>query len=506
MHNQHRPRAKAALRHQPLKMLGTALLLGAVLYAVATVTAHAQEQSPDKPATPAATNGATPGDASKAEIENGRYIAIAADCMACHTAPKGKPFAGGYGIESPLSTIYATNITPSRTAGIGSYTEEQFARAVREGVRADGSHLYPAMPYTNYAMMTDSDVNSLYRYFMEGVEPVDEPASHQTRLPFPFNVRMAMLGWNAIFLDNKRFTPDASKSQQINRGEYLVNGLAHCTTCHTPRNFLMGEKTNIALSGAPLGSWHAPNITSDPVSGIGGWSDAELAQYLKTGQVPGKGQAAGAMAEAVTNSFQHLKDDDINAMIAYLRTVPPVRDGAQQQPAYSYGKPHSEEAIMRGMDGPNEHDSLKSGAILFSGYCASCHTTTGGGSSNQAYPALFNNTATGSHNPANLVSAILFGVERKVGDTEVLMPGFGEGSYVNPLSDKQVSWIANYVLKTYGNPDVQVTEDYVKKARLGGDQPALAIIQPYILPAILVIVVLLLLIVAMIARRRYRRY
>ncbi|ASU41373.1 cytochrome C [Herbaspirillum sp. meg3] len=490
-------------------------LLSALLFTAGVASVHAQEQSLEKPpappaaVTPAAAapaTSATPANPVKADIESGRYLAIAADCMACHTAPAGKPYAGGYAIESPLGTIYATNITPSKTAGIGNYSEAQFARALREGVRADGSHLYPAMPYTSYAMLTDSDVHKLYSYFMNAVTPVNEPASSQTKLPFPFNVRMSMTVWNAIFLDTKRFVPDASKSQQINRGKYLADGLAHCSTCHTPRNFLMGEKGGSALAGAPLGPWHAPNITSDKVSGVGGWSDAELMQYLKTGHVEGKGQAGGAMAEAVTNSFQHLRDDDIAAIVAYLRTVPPVRDATQSKPAYSYGKAVSDESALRGTRGPNEHNSLNSGAVLFSGYCASCHAASGAGSNGQDYPSLFNNTATGSHNPANLVSAILYGVERKVGDKEILMPRFDAHSYVNPLTDQQIAMIANYVLKQYGNPEVQVSEAYVAQARKGGEQPILAKLQPYIAPAIGIAIVLLLLIIfAVISVRRRRR-
>ena len=500
--------ATATIDRRPARKLfritSTALVLGALLYAASSANVRAQEQSPTKPPAPAAA-GAAPVDPAKADIESGRYLAIAADCMACHTAPAGKPYAGDYAIESPLGTIYATNITPSKTAGIGNYTEAQFARALREGVRADGSHLYPAMPYTSYSMLTDSDVHKLYSYFMHAVEPVNDPAGSQTKLPFPFNVRMSMLAWNVIFLDAKRFVPDASKSQQINRGEYLADGLAHCSTCHTPRNFLMGEKGGLALAGAPLGPWHAPNITADKVSGVGGWSDAELVQYMKTGHVEGKGQAGGAMAEAVTNSFQHLRDDDIAAIVAYLRTVPPVRDNTQSKPAYSYGKAVSEESTLRGMSGPNEHNSLNSGAVLFSGYCASCHSASGSGSSGQDYPSLFNNTATGSHNPANLVSAMLYGVERKVGDEEIMMPRFDAYSYVDPLTDRQIAMIANYVLKQYGNPDVQVTEAYVAQARKGGEQPALAKLQPYIAPVIGVVIVLLLLLTITFIRLYRRR-
>lgn len=482
-----------------------------------------------------------------ATIEQGRYLALAADCMACHSAVGGKPYAGGYPIASPLGTIYASNITPSKTFGIGNYNEAQFARALRQGVRADGAHLYPAMPYTSYTQLSDADVHALYTYFMEAVAPVEQ-AAPVTELPFPFNLRWSMLGWNALFLNDRRFVPNPALGQQINRGAYLTGALAHCSACHTPRNAFMGERGGVgsALSGAPLGSWHAPNITSDAVSGIGGWSDAELAQYLKTGQVAGKAQAAGGMAEAIQNSLQFLHDDDIKAIVAYLRTVPPVRDsGNGAGPAYTYGRAVSDEASLRGRNGPNEHASLTSGAVLYSGYCASCHQSSGTGSiglggeltgrkttggttvdagagpatgtaaasatgvtdmqPEQAYPSLLHNTATGAGNPANLVSVILNGVERKVGDREVLMPRFDAYSYVNPLTDAQIASIANYVLKQYGNPDVTVSADYVAQARRGGPRPWLATIQPFIAPAVVLVVLLLLLGVTVIRNRRRRR-
>lgn len=457
------------------------------------MNAHADET--------AASNTAT--DAKSSQISQGHYLAIAADCMACHTVQNGKDYAGGYAIESPLGTIYSTNITPSKTHGIGHYTEEQFARAIREGVRGDGSHLYPAMPYTSYAKLTDSDVQSLYDYFMHEVKPVDDVPAHTTSLPFPFNIRLSMMAWNALFLDKKPFTADTTQSDQINRGAYLVEGLAHCSACHTPRNVMMAEDNSSALSGSPLGSWYAPNITSDPVSGIGSWSDAELAQYLKTGHVAGKAQAAGPMAEAITNSFQHLTDADISAMIAYLHTVKPVRDAAQTQTSYSYGQHNSDEANIRGMDSQTANNTIDTGAKLFSGNCASCHQPNGSGSENQAYPSLFHNTVTGSSNPSNLISAILFGVDRTVGDKEVLMPSFDEHSYVNPLTNEQVAMISNYVLTQYGNAQVHVTPEDVAQIRQGGKPPFLARVQPYILPAMVVVgIIILLAIIFAIARRR----
>lgn len=477
----------------------TALLLAAIGPALA---APPVTLTPDRPAVPAAASSSSGQDA---RLERGRYLAIAADCMACHTAASGKPYAGGYAIDSPLGTIYATNITPSKKGGIGHYTEADFARALRQGVRADGSHLYPAMPYTSYALLSDADVGDLYHYFIHAVKPVDEPA-RQTKLPFPFNVRLSMMGWNALFLDDRRFVPDAGKSAQINRGAYLAEGLAHCSACHTPRNMLMAEVGSQKLAGADLGSWHAPNITSDAISGIGGWSDAEIAAYLKTGHVEGKGQAAGGMAEAIQNSLQFLRDDDVAAIVAYLRTVPPVRAAGQQKAAYSYGGAVSDEAALRGMASSTEHHSLNSGAVLFSGYCASCHSASGAGSTGQAYPALFNNTATGASTPANLVSAILFGVERKIGkegeEVEAFMPRFDKRSYVQALTDEQIASIANYVLKQYGNPAVSVTPAYVAQARSGGEKPLLARLPHFIVP---VGIAALLALIALLIWRRARR-
>ena len=229
-----------------------------------------------------ATAGTASGEALDSSASPGKRLAVAADCVACHTAPGGKAFAGGYPLGSPMGTIYSTNITPSKIAGIGNYSAEQFARAVRDGVTADGTHLYPAMPYTSYSKMTDSDIAALYDYFMHEVQPVDTPTA-KTELQFPFNVRVSMIGWNAMFHSSTRFTPDPAKSAEVNRGDYLVNGLAHCDTCHTPRNVLMAADNGKALAGGALGSWYAPNITSDKVSGIGAWSSDDIVAYLRTG-------------------------------------------------------------------------------------------------------------------------------------------------------------------------------------------------------------------------------
>jgi mono/diheme cytochrome c family protein len=438
-------------------------------------------------------------------IEQGRYLAVAGDCAACHTRPDGgKPFAGGYGIVSPLGMIVSSNITPSRTAGIGAYTEAAFARALRQGVRADGGHLYPAMPYTSYTGMTDADVHALYTYFMHGVAAVDAPPP-RTALPFPFNLRMSMLAWNLLFLDDRRFTSDTTRSADWNRGAYLTGVMEHCDVCHTPRNLLMGESRDKTYAGGPLGSWYAPNITSDPVGGLGGWSHAELVQYLKTGAARGKAQAGGPMAEAVHDSLQYLTPDDLAAIATYVKSIPAIRDPAAARPADAYGQPADFEASLRGKARQTSGSPIEGGAALFSGYCASCHQPTGGGTPSQSYPALFHNTATGGISANNMISAILFGVDRTVGDHHVLMPRFDELSFVQSLSDPQIAAIASYVTRQFGNPGLQVTAADVATIRAGGAAPPLALVSTYAVPALVVVASVILALVALLLARRRRR-
>lgn len=433
--------------------------------------------------------------AADAVTERGRYLATAADCAACHTKPNGgAAFAGGYAIDSPLGSIWSSNITPSKADGIGNYSESDFARALREGVRKDGARLYPAMPYTSYAKLSDEDVRALYMYFMTEVAPVDQP-SIDTRLPFPFNLRFSMAFWNALYLDDKRFSGDPSHDAQWNRGAYLVEALEHCSTCHTPRGWLMQEMPSHGFAGAQLGSWYAPNITSDATSGIGGWSKAELVQYLKTGRVVGKAQAAGGMAEAVTHSLSKLNDDDIAAIVTYVRTVPPVAAEDAKRPAFGWtGTPQSEAAI-RGVT-----NDASSGASLYSGLCASCHGARGEGSPDGEYPSLTHNTTVGSPRLDNFISVVLFGVDRTVAGHHVLMPRFSEGSYVQPLTDAQVAAVTSYVRETFGPGDT-VSERDVARIRQGGAKPMLLGLVRYGMP--LATVTLLLLAGWLLRRRRH---
>ena len=436
--------------------------------------------------------GSAFGQELEATASAGKRLAVAADCVACHTAPEGKPFAGGYPLSSPMGVIYSTNITPSKTAGIGNYSNEQFARAVRDGVAADGTHLYPAMPYTSYAKMTDSDIAALYDYFMKEVQPVDTPSA-KTQLAFPFNIRASMIGWNLLFHSDARFKPDASKSAEVNRGDYLVNALAHCDTCHTPRNFLMGADSGKPLGGGSLGSWYAPNISSDKVNGIGAWSNDEIVAYLRTGHVAGKAQAAGPMAEAIEHSLQYLGDSDLKAIAAYLQQTPAVKSG-EQKARHEFGAASTDELTLRGTkpeDNPGWH--------IFSGTCANCHQANGQGT--KEYPSLFNNTATTRAD--NLIAAIVYGVHRTADGVAVDMPAFGpDALFTDRLNDQQIADVSNYVLSRYGNSELKVTAADVAQSRAGGPKAPLAELAKFTIPAIILVCLLIGLVVWMIARRR----
>jgi fructose 5-dehydrogenase cytochrome subunit len=399
-------------------------------------------------------------------VRQGEYLAVAADCTACHTAEHGQPFAGGKAIASPVGEIIATNITPSKKGGIGGYSEAQFSAALRQGIRADGARLYPAMPYTAYATLTDADVHALYVYFMSGVKPVDSMPT-ETHLPFPLNLRFSMMFWNALFLNAPGYTPDAAHSAGWNRGRYLVDGAAHCSTCHTPRGFLMQEKQDEAFTGAQVGPWFAPNITANRVSGIGEWSQQDLIAYLKTGRLAGKAQAAGSMAEAITHSFQHLSEADLAAIAEYMGSIGDSHAPASGASRFNQGNASSDVGVLRGV--PFTTPVSDEGARLFSGNCASCHGSSGEGTRDAFYPSLFHNSATAENNPSNLIATILTGVQRHTAEGDVYMPPFGaQPNALNHLDDRQIATLSNWILQRYGNAETAVTPEQVAEIRRGG--------------------------------------
>lgn len=435
---------------------------------------------------------ATPALAFDADaIARGKYIATASDCVACHTAPGGAPMAGGLALVTPIGPVMATNITPSKQNGIGNYTLEQFDAAVRRGVRADGAHLYPAMPYTSYVLLSDEDVAALYAYFMTEVEPV-ETRPPETSLPFPFNIRLSMAAWNLLFLDSGPYEPDPAHDAEWNRGAYLVRGPAHCGTCHTPRNLFMAEQTSREMAGADIAPWHAPNITSDANSGIGGWSVEELVSYMRTGGIA-KSQAAGPMAEAIDHSFRFLTEEDLKAIAVYLKTVPPLRDAADTRAVFAWGNPSDDLASIRGVAWPQDRDQM-SGPQLYDAYCATCHQAKGEGSFEGGLPSLFHSTALGRANTDNLVMVMLGGLRRQ---PDVLMPGFSK-----ELSDTQLATLGNYLIRQFGNPAGEVTAAQVAGLRAApATSPLVTLVQAMLVLAILVVAGL----IALLLRRRLTR-
>lgn len=416
-------------------------------------------------------------------IKKGEYLSIAGDCVACHTTSADAPYAGGLVFAMPMGDIISTNITPSKEYGIGNWSLEAFANAVRKGVRPDGSHLYPAMPYTAYATVTDEDIKALYAYLMNQ-KPIDEAPEKVTKLKFPFNLPGAMAIWNSLFAQNKPFTPDPNLSDIENRGKYLVDGLMHCSTCHTPRNQLLAENYKQYLSGGDAGGWHAPNITSDKISGIGNWSQDELFTYLKTGKAEGKSSAAGPMAEAVDKSFALMKDEDIRAVTEYLQTVPAISQNSQEAAPYSFEGQKvawSDYETYPSTDNQSEanrdHSTLN-GAILYNQACSSCHGINGEGSLDHHTPALTHNSTVGRVDRTNLVMKIMQGVTREDGKTHevtTLMPAFAEShtEIYSWLENDQIAAVANYVTKNFGDGKETLSVNDVEVIAKGGESPFL---------------------------------
>ncbi|KOC89374.1 c-type cytochrome [Winslowiella iniecta] len=376
-------------------------------------------------------------------VKRGKYIAIAGDCVACHTAPESKnAFAGGYAISTPFGGIYASNITPDAETGIGNWTERDFYRAVRHGKGKDGENLYPAMPYNAYIKVSDRDMHDLWMY-MRSVKPVNY-AVPETQLPFPYNIRLAMMGWNLLFFKNSGFTPDASQSAQWNRGAYLVEGLEHCAACHTPKNIIGGD-TSAYLQGSNLSEWYAPEITSNTYTGIGNWSEDQIVDYLKLGSNH-VAVAAGPMAEAVTHSTQHLTDEDLRAIAVYLKSQP----GSDRQ------KPE-----------PLKMDSaqMKMGENIYSINCTACHNSDGKGIPNLA-ASLADNPAIMGPDASSIITTILQGGRGAVtqgNPTSGAMPSFAW-----KFTDEQVAAAATYIRNAWGNaaPAVDAKEVAAKRKLL----------------------------------------
>ena len=393
--------------------------------------------------------------ASASLLARGEYLTKAADCVACHTVPdSGKPFAGGVAFKLPVGTIYSSNITADPEHGIGTWTDDDFVNAVHDGVGKDGQHLYPAFPYTSYTQLSRDDVLAIKAYLFS-LPKMDE-VNRRNDLAFPFNQRWAMGFWNAAFFKNVRFVADPSKSVGWNSGAYLATALGHCAECHTPRNLAFGLENGKEFAGTELRGWRAYNITSDTRYGIGGWNDADVAQYVTTGHVDGHASAAGPMGEAVAHSLQYLNPQDVTSLVAYLRTVP-AYEGVH--PILVEAAPAPVLASTDAAPGRDELSGHSQGLKLFEGACASCHQWNGKGQQSN-YAALVGTRGVNDIGGANVTEAILQGVKMRVGDKDVFMPAFGNG-YTNA----EVAALANYVIGHFGGKQGAVTPDDVAARR-----------------------------------------
>jgi len=369
---------------------------------------------------------------SASVIANGEYLARAADCMVCHTAKDGTPYAGGRAFVLPFGTIYSTNITPDPATGIGSYTDENFLDAVHKGLGRGGTRLYPAMPYASYTLMSDADALAIKAYLFS-LKPVRAPAEPNT-LAFPFNQRYLMAFWSAFFNPDKRFEPNADRSPEWNRGAYLVEAMGHCGECHTPRNLGMALNQRKKFAGAVQAGWRAYNITPDTTAGVGGWSDADLMHYLTLGHADGRGTASGPMGEAVDESLSHLTASDVAAIVVYLRTVPAERSPDLPPPRV---EPAPEFAA-------EDHAANLRGQAVYEGACAGCHGWSG------VSPVLTSATLTGTRaindpTAGNVAQVILRGGQRHPADQSVNMPEFGSA-----YSDSEIASVANFVTARFG--------------------------------------------------------
>jgi mono/diheme cytochrome c family protein len=386
------------------------------------------------------------------QVERGAYLARAADCLACHTTPGGKPYAGGLGFKLPFGTLYSTNITPDKETGIGNYSDQDFLNAVHRGIREDGARLYPAMPFTSYTYMTDADALAIKAYLFS-LPPVHSPDPENT-LKFPFNQRWAMSFWSAVFNPDTRFEPDTSKSPEWNRGAYLAEALAHCGECHTPRNLAFALNNRQKFAGAVTAGWRAFNISSDKTTGVGNWRDQDLIAYLSIGHADGHGTASGPMGEAVDHSLSHLVPEDIRAVVAYMRTVPAI--ASPDLPA-TLAPP----APPSHKDGPTPDPR---GKMVFEGACVSCHGWSGE-SPISPFATLTGAWAVNDPSATNVAQIVISGTRRHVPADAISMPAFG-----NAYSDDEIAAVANYVTARFGAKGSHLTAKDVADLRAQASQ------------------------------------
>jgi mono/diheme cytochrome c family protein len=410
-------------------------LLGAILVGAAGFAALAWR--PEIPAVePPNKAGFDP-----ALVMRGAELAMLGNCNVCHTRADGRAYAGGRALQTPFGTIYATNITPDPDTGIGRWSDTAFLRAMREGVRRDGSHLYPAFPYDHFTKVSAADLRAIYAFLMTR-EPVraDTPAN---ALPFPLSMRTLIAGWKLMFLKVGELEPDPVLSTELNRGAYLVEGLAHCGGCHTPRNGLGAERNEAYLGGGETEGWHAPALngaTTAPVA----WTADQLFTYLRNGFVPAHGVAVGPM-QPVANNLGAVGEADVRAIAAYVAAiVGPPTAGRREQLGTPGARGDDHSSGLRALGGSQTIRSAD-GAIIYAGACAPCHETTGQRFSARGIHLASSKVIT-MPDARNLAHVILEGIAPPQASPAAMMPGFAD-----MLIDAQVVALMTYLRSSFSD-------------------------------------------------------
>ncbi|WP_417284830.1 c-type cytochrome [Comamonas sp.] len=383
---------------------------------------------------------------SPQQIAKGKLLAAMGDCAVCHTAPNGKTNAGGLAMPSPFGTIYTSNITPDAQTGIGGWSYEAFERAMRHGVDREGNYLYPAFPYTAFSRVTDEDMQSLYAYLMS--EPAVEYAPPKTELNFPYNVRRGIAAWNWLYLKPGVVKDDEKQPPEWNRGAYLVEGLGHCSACHTPRNGLAAEKTGeFHLTGGSAEGWDAPALTSQSPSPLP-WTKADLITYMKTGFSERHGVAAGPMAP-VAHGLSQQSDADLDAVATYLMSY---RD--------ANAAPGDARAMIKEKTATPKLALDAEGYRLYQGACMACHRADPSASTFGVRPQLALSTSLHATSPDNAIMAVLEGVQKPAHADLGTMPAFRHA-----LSDAQIATLLNTMRAQYGMGEWSDLPNQVGKLR-----------------------------------------
>jgi len=400
---------------------------------------------PQTPQSITKAKGGTAPNPTTQVINLGEYLARMGDCVACHTEPGGKPFAGGRAMATPFGNLYVPNITPDEETGIGKWTADEFYRMMHTGIGRDGTLLYPAMPFASYTKVTRADSDAIFAY-IQSVPPVKlKNRPHELR--FPFNKRELLVGWRTLYFKEGEFKPDPKQSAQWNRGAYLVDGLGHCAMCHTAINVLGGSKEAQAFEGGmiPNQNWYAPSLTSNREAGLGEWSTRDIVDLLQVG-VSLRATVYGPMAEVVYNSLQYMTDEDAEAMAIYLRTLAP-KDSSPPVPS-------SARLVQPAV--------METGRQIYEKQCAICHRTDGKGWA-PMYPPLADNQSITMASPVNSIRMVLNG-------------GYPPGTRKNPrphgmppfahlLNDEQAAAVVTYIRVAWNNTGTPVTTAQVNELR-----------------------------------------